>query len=85
MAMLIKPTKYSEDMFSAKFFVCLFVCLFVLRFYSPVNPSGSCRAWSVYLTFFSWEGLVLSLPLIQEGQLSVCGKTNVNQRKGEND
>ena len=26
------------------------VCLFVLRFYSPVNPMGSCRARSVYLT-----------------------------------
>ena len=26
------------------------VCLFVLRFYDPVNPMGSCRAWSVYLT-----------------------------------
>ena len=25
------------------------VCLFVLRFYSPVNPMGSCRAQSVYL------------------------------------
>ena len=25
------------------------VCLFVLRFYGPVNPVGSCRAWSVYL------------------------------------
>ena len=25
-------------------------CLFVLRFYSPVNPMGSCRARSVYLT-----------------------------------
>ena len=23
---------------------------FVLRFYGPVNPMGSCRAWSVYLT-----------------------------------
>ena len=23
---------------------------FVLRFYSPVNPMGSCPAWSVYLT-----------------------------------
>ena len=22
--------------------------LFVLRFYGPVNPMGSCRAWSVY-------------------------------------
>ena len=29
----------------------LFVdCLFVLRFYGPVNPVGSCRARSVYLT-----------------------------------
>ena len=26
------------------------VCLFVLRFYGPVNPMGSCRAQSVYLT-----------------------------------
>ena len=24
--------------------------LFVLRFYGPVNPMGSYRAWSVYLT-----------------------------------
>ena len=28
----------------------MFVCLFVLRFYGPVNPMGSCRARSVYLT-----------------------------------
>ena len=28
----------------------LFVCFFVLRFYGPVNPMGSCRARSVYLT-----------------------------------
>ena len=27
-----------------------YVCLFVLRFYGPVNPMGSCRAWSFYLT-----------------------------------
>ena len=26
------------------------MCLFVLRFYGPVNPMGSCRARSVYLT-----------------------------------
>ena len=26
------------------------VCLFVLKFYGPVNPMGSCRARSVYLT-----------------------------------
>ena len=25
-------------------------CLFVLRFYSPINPVGSCRVRSVYLT-----------------------------------
>ena len=29
---------------------CIHFCLFVLRFYSPVNPMGSCPAWSVYLT-----------------------------------
>ena len=28
----------------------VFVCLFVLRFYGPINPMGSCRARSVYLT-----------------------------------
>ena len=27
-----------------------FVCLYVLRFYGPVNPMGSCRVQSVYLT-----------------------------------
>ena len=26
------------------------VCLFMLRFYGPVNPMGSCRARSFYLT-----------------------------------
>ena len=30
--------------------LCCYVCLFVLRFYGPVNPMGSCRARSVYLT-----------------------------------
>ena len=29
---------------------CGYVSLFVLRFYGPVNPMGSCRARSVYLT-----------------------------------
>ena len=28
----------------------MFLSLFVLRFYGPVNPMGSCRARSVYLT-----------------------------------
>ena len=35
------------------------LCLFVLRFYGPVNPMGSCRARSVYLTTRYWAGLVL--------------------------
>ena len=30
--------------------VILFVCLFMLRFYGPVNPMGSYRARSAYLT-----------------------------------
>ena len=39
--------------FSAKWLSVSFlrqVCLFVFRFYGPVNPMGSCRARSVYLT-----------------------------------
>ena len=37
-----------------------FLFLFVLRFDGPVNPLGSCRARSAYLTtLFSWAGLVL--------------------------
>ena len=35
---------------SIDFFLFLHICLFVLRFYGPVNPMGSCRARSVYLT-----------------------------------
>ena len=30
--------------------ICSGSCLFVLRFYGQVNPMGSCRARSVYLT-----------------------------------
>ena len=29
--------------------------VFVLRFYGPVNPMGSCRAWSIYLTTFTGQ------------------------------
>ena len=36
--------------------------LFVLRFYGPVNPMGSCRAWSVYLT----TGLLGRLSLLSD-------------------
>ena len=32
------------------FLILSIICLFVLRFYGPVNPMGSCRARSVYLT-----------------------------------
>ena len=31
------------------------ICLFVLRFYSPVNPMGLCRVWSVYLITFTGQ------------------------------
>ena len=31
-------------------FALVLFCLFVLRFYGPVNPMGSCRARSVYIT-----------------------------------
>ena len=74
------------------FFFCISpsfgVCLFVLRFYGPVNPMGSCRAWSVYLT------------TLLQGRLSPLSRFNqycahsfarnwqlpiLNQRKGEND
>ena len=30
--------------------ICTYMILFVLRFYGPVNPMGSCRVLSVYLT-----------------------------------
>ena len=30
--------------------ICMYGLMFLLRFYGPVNPVGSCRAWSVYLT-----------------------------------
>ena len=38
------------DVLHQCFLVITFGCLFVLRFYGPVNPMGSCRARSVYLT-----------------------------------
>ena len=49
--MLCMPAKISADGIS----------FFVLRFYGPVNPMGSCRAWSVYLTtlLLGWASLVL--------------------------
>ena len=56
--------------------------LFVLRFYDPVNPVGSCRAWSVY-----WAGLVL-LVVNQYRAHSIARNWQLpflNQWKGEND
>ena len=32
---------------SMSFYIMNYAILFVLRFYGPVNPMGSCRAWSV--------------------------------------
>ena len=61
---------------------------FVLRFYSPVNPLGSCQAWSVNLiTLFPEQGWSSKrLP-------SICAHAFarnwqlpfLNQRKGKND
>ena len=45
-----KKTKMQIFLFNLKLWLKVFVCLFVLRFYGPVNPLGSCRARSVYLT-----------------------------------
>ena len=60
---------------------------FVLRFYGPVNPLGSCRARSVYLTTLYWAGLVLyavnqycAHSFARNWQLPFF-----NQQKGEND
>ena len=36
--------------FERQLYISVVYCLFVLRFYGPVNPMGSCRARSVYLT-----------------------------------
>ena len=39
-----------SDCVELSYFLFVVVLLFVLRFYGPVNPMGSCRARSVYLT-----------------------------------
>ena len=46
-----RPPSSDDECFTAiENSIALAVCLFVLRFYGPVNPMGSCRARSVYLT-----------------------------------
>ena len=40
----------SSAVSSNSVFYLLFYFLFVLRFYGPVNPMGSCQAWSVNLS-----------------------------------
>ena len=42
--------KYGKDYMKSKCTSSDYGELFVLRFYGPVNPMGSCRARSVYLT-----------------------------------
>ena len=41
---------YLESAHIGSVFPAIYFTLFVLRFYGPVNPVGSCRARSVYLT-----------------------------------
>ena len=55
------------------------VSMFVLRFYIPVNPMGSCQAWSIYLTTLLL-GRLSPLSFTRNWQLPF-----LNQRKGEND
>ena len=61
--------------------------LFVLKFYGPVNPMGSCRAQSVYLT----TRLLGRLSFLAVNQYCAHSFTKnwqlpfLDQRKGEND
>ena len=56
--------------------------MFVLRFYSPVNPTRSCRAWSVLLGRLSHLKFLTSIVPILSPQTDNC---TLNQWKGEND
>ena len=63
------------------------MCLFVLRFYGPVNPMGSCRVRSVYLTTHLLGRLS---PLSVNQHCAHSSARNwqlpfLNQREGEND
>ena len=64
------------------------LCLLVLRFYGPVNPMGSCQAWSVCLTT-----LLLGRLSPLSGYNQYCAHSFarnwqlpfLNQQQGEND
>ena len=59
----------------------------MLRFYGPVNPMGSCRAQSVYLTTFTGQAKS-SEQLTSIVHILSPGADNcpfLNKRKGEND
>ena len=61
--------------------------LFVLRFYGPVNPLVSCRAWSVYLTTLLRGRLspLSSLPVCVHSFARNWQLLFLNQWKGGND
>ena len=45
----ISSLVFSEKIYTNQNVNCCSCDLFELRFYSPVNPMGSCRAWSLLL------------------------------------
>ena len=64
-----------------------YLSLFLRRFYGPINPMGSCCAWSVYLTI-----LLRGRPRSPSGHPVLCTffrqkltTAFLNRRKGEND
>ena len=79
------PTTYETQNQKKYLLTCRF--RFRMRFYGPVNPTGSCRAWSVYLTslllgrLIPLSGLyIMHIFFARNWQLPF-----LNQRKGEND
>ena len=65
---------------------CFTRCLFVrVRFYGPVNPMGSCRARSVYLTTHLLGRLSSLSGYCAHSLANNWQLPFLNQRKGEND
>ena len=58
---MFQPLKHQPDDEDLVFYVSFIaqylrhIEMFVLKFYGPVNPMGSCRARSVYLTTFTGQ------------------------------